>query len=265
MYEEDDATYSLVDGGGTIADDRESISFEVDHFSTFAVFDTGSQLSDDEVEQAMDAQNVDDDDDDSSDTTSTTNDNQDTDDTADATPALSDVSEDAWYQSFVQELVDEGVVSGYPDGTFRPANPVNRAELAKIAATAFDLDVPDEVTTAPFSDVPTDAWFAPFVVAAKNAGISGYPDGTFRPDATINRAEALVLLLTAAGIDFSSANTSALPFSDVPTDAWFAPAVAHAYALDIVSGKTATTFQPSANITRAEIAKIAVMLMEMTQ
>lgn len=170
--------------------------------------------------------------------------------------AYSDVAVTDWFAAFIARAQKDGIMTG-DAGAIRPNDAANRAELAKIAATAFGKAT---VEGSPFSDVPADAWFAPFVGAVKAAGIKGYSDGTFRPAAQVNRAEALAMLLTVAGVDFASTDVSGLAFSDVAATDWFAPAVAWASANGIVSGKTATTFEPGASITRAEIAKITVML-----
>jgi hypothetical protein len=94
----------------------------------------------------------------------------------------------------------DGIVEGYGDGTFRPDAPVNRAEALKILLTATDLAPLDEFEVAPpeFTDVPDDAWFRDWVELAVGYGLlTGYPDGTFRPEQPITRAEAgkLVYLL----------------------------------------------------------------------
>lgn len=112
-----------------------------------------------------------------------------------------------------------GVLKGYPDGTFRADNPVNRAEFLKII---IEADSAADVSTATeqilFPDVDDSAWFAPYVRYAKQHGIvDGYPDGTFRPDKTVNFAEALKIAYEALGINAE----------DVGGD-WYARYLAHA-------------------------------------
>jgi hypothetical protein len=100
--------------------------------------------------------------------------------------------------TYVQE---EGIVSGYPDGTFGPDRTMNRAEFLKIVLEATQSEPHCSDTRSFFSDVPLDAWFAAYVCRAKQLNlIQGYPDGTFRPGATINFAEAAKIIAHATGI-----------------------------------------------------------------
>jgi hypothetical protein len=210
-------SYKLAGDGGTVSSDKTKIVVEVDHFTTFVVFET------DTISVAAGGGTP------AVSTTST---------------SLTDIS-GQWFTSFVDKLVAWGAVAGYSDGTFRPANSANRAEMAKIIAEAFDLTIPTDLTEKPFSDVPADAWFAPYVAAVKTAGIvSGYSDGTFRPANSINRAEALKMAIAATGQPAPADSTEA--FSDVPTDAWFARFVVLAKSKNIVSGSPVQTFVAAA-------------------
>lgn len=91
----------------------------------------------------------------------------------------------------------EKIVQGYSDGSFQPDAAVTRAEAVKILSLAARLqEFPSgSGTTLPFSDVPEESWFAPFVRAASSGEIvRGYGDGTFRPERKITRAEAAVII-----------------------------------------------------------------------
>ena len=91
--------------------------------------------------------------------------------------SFSDVDSNEWYAPFVEKLKERGTVSGYPDKTFRPSNLLNRAEISKIAVTAFGLDISQSVDDLPFVDVPKDAWFAAYVNALYQADmIGGYEE-----------------------------------------------------------------------------------------
>lgn len=102
------------------------------------------------------------------------------------------------YREAVASLVRKEVLSGYPDGTFKPTATINRAELLKIVFKGKS-----DVTPAArrcFSDVNPDAWYAPYVCAAKSRGIvNGYPNGTFKPGEPVNFAEAVKIVLNAYG------------------------------------------------------------------
>ncbi len=103
----------------------------------------------------------------------------------------------------IDYVESEGIVNGYPDGTFRPDAPINRAEFTKIIIGAvYEGSVIDACTTASFPDVPESEWFAPYVcVAEANGIVGGYPDGTFRPTASINFVEAAKIIVAAFGYD----------------------------------------------------------------
>jgi len=86
---------------------------------------------------------------------------------------------------------DEGIVSGYPDGTFKPEQPINRAEFTKIIIEAVLGQAPLEHAGECFPDVNSEEWFYPYVCYAKRVEIiSGFPDKTFRPGQNISFAEA---------------------------------------------------------------------------
>jgi hypothetical protein len=93
--------------------------------------------------------------------------------------------------------VKHNIIEGYDDGTFRPDDPVNRAEALKILLLATGVTpLEDEDTTErEFSDVPSDSWFSPYIERAVALDfIEGYEDGTFRPGQSITRAEASKLV-----------------------------------------------------------------------
>jgi polyhydroxybutyrate depolymerase len=104
------------------------------------------------------------------------------------------------YKEAVDVLRDRGVIDGYADGTFKPRATVNRAEFLKIVFAAKESE--GGVAEPCFTDVPEDAWFAPYVCAAKRRGIAtGYPDGTFKPEQEVNWAEAIALVARTYGWD----------------------------------------------------------------
>ena len=106
--------------------------------------------------------------------------------------SYSDVNAFSWYNNAISTLSNAGIISGYPDGTFRPDAPISRAEFATIAAR-FSKTVYNGGNS--FSDVDESHWAFCYISLAEYLGwIIGYPDGTFRPDQTISRAEAMTLV-----------------------------------------------------------------------
>ena len=141
-------------------------------------------------------------------------------------------------------------MTGYPDGSFGPGQNMTRAEAAQMFyALLLDQNVPHTVS---FSDVPADAWYAEAVNTLASLGmINGYPDGTFRPDAPITRAEFCVIALAFAyePEDFDC------NFRDVSTSDWFYDYVAQATSYGWISGAD-RSFRPNECITRAEVSVI---------
>lgn len=106
-----------------------------------------------------------------------------------------DVDESHDYAEAITFVKGNGIVQGYSDGTYRPENPINRAEFTKILIEAA---FPGETFVGEdcFSDIAADQWYAPYVCFAKKEGIiSGYSDGSFKPGQSINIAEALKITL----------------------------------------------------------------------
>ena len=107
------------------------------------------------------------------------------------TNRYSDVAATSWYNTAVSTLSSMGIITGYPDGTFRPDAAITRAEFAAIAAR-FDND--GDKTAAKFSDIATHWAKDEISIAYNNGWITGYPDGTFGPQRDITRAETMTLV-----------------------------------------------------------------------
>ena len=107
------------------------------------------------------------------------------------TNRYSDVAATSWYNTAVSTLSSMGIITGYPDGTFRPNAAITRAEFAAIAAR-FDND--GDKTAAKFSDIASHWAKDEISIAYNNGWITGYPDGTFGPQRDITRAETMTLV-----------------------------------------------------------------------
>ena len=99
-----------------------------------------------------------------------------------------------WYNNAISTLNNAGILSGYPDGTFRPDNKITRAELATMAARFLESIKEGYHGEDHFTDID-DSWANEFInIAAENGLINGYPDGSFKPDQLITRAEAMTVI-----------------------------------------------------------------------
>lgn len=149
---------------------------------------------------------------------------------------FTDVAEDSWYGAAVRTLAGAGILNGYPDQTFRPDAAITRAEFVTMA-TGFMGE--EKGTGTSFLDVAEGAWYAGFVATAtENGWISGYPDGSFRPEMAITRAEAVSILNRmmdrSADMDFILANEGALQtFGDLSKNHW-----AYGFLMEAANGHT---------------------------
>jgi uncharacterized protein YkwD len=173
-----------------------------------------------------------------------------------AQAAFSDVSTDHPNAAAIDFLSKEKVISGYPDGSFGPANPVNRAEALKILLLASDL--PGNTSrSGDFPDVADEAWFAPFVFSADARGIAnGYPDGFFRPEQTVNLVEALKMLFAANSVSLENYQTETQLFADSEKRAWYNSFLFYAKTFEIVEPDSANKIYPATPLTRAQLAEI---------
>lgn len=116
-----------------------------------------------------------------------------------------DVSADYWAKPFIQVLVSKGIVTGYPDGTFRPKKPIERDEFAAIVRQAFDREQIKKIDGggSSFQDVPQGYWAAPPIEEAYESGfMTAFPKNYFRPQAEFTKTEALVALTNGLNLSY---------------------------------------------------------------
>lgn len=145
-------------------------------------------------------------------------------------------------------------ISGYPDSTVHPNANITRAEVATIFYRLLNDDVKSNGAEekSPFTDVTPDAWYAQAVMKLAQMGIlKGYEDGSFKPAASITRAE-----FATVASRFDKLETGSKTFSDVPLSHWAYAAISSATEKGWVSGYEDGTFKPEKAITRAEVAKL---------
>ena len=167
-----------------------------------------------------------------------------------------DVPANHWAVSYIENLVARGILAGYTDGTFKPSNTITRAEIAKMVAVAKGLGT---ATGSSFSDT-SGHWAVGYIEAIKTAGyINGYPDGTFRPNNNISRAEIAKIVVLAAGFTI---DTSGAGFSDIAGH-WASDYILTAANRGVVGGYTDGTFRPNNSATRAEASKMVSVWVNM--
>lgn len=168
-----------------------------------------------------------------------------------------DVPAGNWADDPIQFLVDQGVVSGYADGSFHPNDNVTRAQFAKMLVLGMGWQVQTPASPT-FGDVPVSYWAYGFIeTAAAHGVISGYADGTFHPAATVTRGQVAKMVFTARGWTMTSPIYTR--FTDVRSDEWVYIYVQAISSAQVMSGYADNTFRPSAPATRAQIAKILAL------
>lgn len=161
-----------------------------------------------------------------------------------------------WAEGYIEEAASEGLINGYPDGSFKPNGYITRAEMVVIYARMMQLQ-----NAAPnnFTDMPGE-WYKEAVLKTVYAGIiDGYPDKTFHPDNSITRQEAAKMMGRCLPNNATGAGIS--NFSDRQLIAnWAAEDVALCANKGYFIGDQYQRFNPNANLTRAEAATILVRM-----
>ncbi len=208
---------------------------------------------------------------------------------------FSDVTPDNPESGYITYLARQGLISGYPNGTYGPLRPATRAQVAAILAKALGLSTSTPTDTEPLSvtepptdteslnirepltvtgplsgiespivteisfyDVPVDHWACPAIVGMVQAGVmTGYPDGSFGPDQMITRAEAATLAgrLAATAPDPSS---NQLELTDVSAEHWAFSQIQSALERGSMTLRWNDRFEPQAALNRGELARLIV-------
>ncbi len=144
------------------------------------------------------------------------------------TNAFRDVAYDKWYNNAISTMANAGIVTGYPDGTFRPDEPITRAEFAAIASR---FNKAQQTAHCGFTDVEKSYWAYDEIALAEQLGwVNGYPDGTFRPKQDITRAEVMTLTnrMLERAVEQEHMLSGMHTWPDNTTDHWFYEAVQEA-------------------------------------
>ncbi|MBD3328402.1 hypothetical protein GF340_03800 [Candidatus Peregrinibacteria bacterium] len=176
----------------------------------------------------------------------------------DSCGGFNDIDEDSPFCEALELLGYYGVFDGYDDGSFRPYNPINRAEVAKVVLLALDYDIlNDKGSTLGYWDVQRDAWYMPYLRTAQRENVAtGYPDGSFRPYGTINKVELLRMFLESSDINVPYCNTQ--PYNDTPIDyltRWYIDYACFAKAYGLVPSYGGN-MNPDETMTRGDVANL---------
>ncbi len=172
--------------------------------------------------------------------------------------AFNDIPGDFWARRFIDALSSRNIIKGYKDYTFRPNQPVTRAEFAAIVEQAFGKEVGKTKSTIAFKDVPVQFWANSAIDQAISTGfLKGYPNKVFRPQQKIPRVQVLVALTSGMNLNVPDSPTQILNFyrdaKVIPNYATNKIAAATVNDL-VINYPNPKTLNPNKEATRAEVA-----------
>jgi len=169
-----------------------------------------------------------------------------------------DVSAEYWASEQISYIGTLGIIKGYPNGDFKPAGSITRAELSALlirTKLGGDDKVPP-TTVKQFKDVGLSHWAVKYVnVAAKDGIVTGYPDKTFKPANNVTRAEGLSMVARFGGVK-QIPYTSTVGFSDIQASHWAAPLIAGAKNEGMLAFLNGKPFEPNKKLERAEAVEL---------
>jgi parallel beta-helix repeat protein len=173
---------------------------------------------------------------------------------------LSDI-EGHWAEDFIKGLVSRRIISGFPDGSFRPEVKMTRSQFAAILARAFDQ--PQDLPNRGFTDVPASFWAAGAIAKVERMGfMAGFPDKTFRPNQPLTRVQAIVALVK--GLKLTGGNPNSLMVyrdrAEIPSYAAEPVATATQRQM-VVNFPLVDQLRPLVDITRGEVAALVYQAM----
>lgn len=176
-----------------------------------------------------------------------------------ARASFSDVPASLEQSKSITALEQQGVIKGYPDGTFRPTESIKRAELLKMIFSHIDYNPPAKIHDTQFNDIPSNSWFSGYVQKALELGIIVFEAKvpSFFPDQPIIKIEALKMIMPLEGIPTPFTNDiTPLIFKDVRPNAPYAWLVRAAQKAGLYASNKNNRFYPFKNLTRAEAAEL---------
>ncbi|MFZ4451752.1 S-layer homology domain-containing protein [Salibacterium aidingense] len=172
---------------------------------------------------------------------------------ADAAESFSDVSNDYWASESIQRLADQGIINGYPDGTYGPGEEINRGQVAELLVNAFDLDV-DQDAESSFEDLNDESYYTPFAEAVNEAGyITGRENDTvFAAGMDLSREQMATILVRAFELEAKEDSDATVGDLDEAHES-------HQENIEILAQYDITStedgnFRPKETVTRAQFA-----------
>ncbi|WP_127493281.1 S-layer homology domain-containing protein [Paenibacillus glycanilyticus] len=177
-----------------------------------------------------------------------------------------DVPEGFWAKSAIERAASMGIVTGYPDGSFKPNLAVTRAEFVAMLVRALKGNAGAVQSELNFADNGSiGVWAKPYIATAAAEGwVTGFNDGTFRPDQPITRTEMTVIATRV--LKLKTNESGAIPFKDTESiQAWAKPYIAAAVQAGIIQGQGNNRFAPDASTSRAEAVTLILRMADYGQ
>ncbi|MFC1751296.1 S-layer homology domain-containing protein [Pseudomonadota bacterium] len=183
-----------------------------------------------------------------------------------ALASFPDVTESTDYQDSITWMNENGVIQGYPDGTFKPENCVNRVEMLKLLFEMLEVDA-STYSAELFSDTEEGQWYTEYIEAGRARGtIEGYPDGTFKPAQCVNRVEAIKMAI----LEFNDGEIPGEPIgymsaegiTDLVESEWYYDYTSYAFAAELLGIEHTggdlhlTNYFPAGEMSRAEVSEM---------
>jgi hypothetical protein len=166
-----------------------------------------------------------------------------------------DVPTGYWARKPIEYLTTLNIMDAYQDGNFYPTKEISRSELAVLLVKAKGFEIADDIKVR-FSDVALQAYEAPYIsLAVERKYITGFPDGTFKPEQRVTRAEAATILARFSSL-YLKPKLDKGPYWDVPANHWAASAIAATKDTGLFAYIADRGFGPKMYLTRAEAAEI---------
>ena len=177
---------------------------------------------------------------------------------SDLCSGFTDVAFDDALCPAITYVKNQGIFQGYPDGTFRPYNVINRVETTKVVLEGFNIPLlADDGTNQGFNDVSLGQWYMTYLRTGKHEGvIQGYPDGSFRPNQQVNRVEMLKIFLETSSEDLSVITVTNPPYPDTAINQWYIVYVQFSKNHALVDAAANGNFNPAEGMKRGDVAEL---------
>lgn len=170
---------------------------------------------------------------------------------------FSDVPQNHKNAAAIQALKDANVITGYPDGAFRPNQQITRAETLALILRAANISYGTSSQQIPFTDVSPDSWYYQVIQKGTALGkLRGYPDRTFRPDNPITLPEAVSLTFAFYNISASRVAVESVIYAGLDANTWYSKAMQFAKNRNLIEPTPTGRINPTAAILRGDVAEL---------